>query len=800
MKALLIAEKPDLMRKVQAAYKNRGFKDYIFFMSFHGHVMQLYQPDDYKEEWKTWSLDTIPLIPEKFKYKAADKDTVNKIKEEIKNGGYDYLINCCDPDREGQHIFYSFYETIGCKLPVKRMWHADLTEDELIRALNNMEDDLHTPRLANMKEASKLRAQMDWEVGMNASRILSIKRHSLTRIGRVMTPTFKILADREEAIRNFVPKTTYGIEADFREGYRGELYTKNDDGNTVARYDKKDDAENKLKDINGKGKILNIEENEVKEKAPQLPSIADLQMSANKMYGFTLNKTLSLVQSLYEKKIVSYPRTDCCYITSAIAKDFSKILSTLSGHADFNNYIKDISQSRLQEIANDKRYVNDKKVTAHYAIIPTGFDFEDKLLTADEKTIFELIAKRFIAIFLAPYRTLKTKIETDVKNNLFVTHGTKILDLGYKCLYKDDDNNEDNSIKANLRIGDTVDVDKAEIVEHVSKPLPRYTDATLLSAMINAGNLIEDKELANVLKGDKKVKDSGGIGTPATRAAIVEKIISPINTKTSSYYLAKRKGKTFEVTDEGLSLAKDIADYEISSPELTAIWEQKLREVEDGKLSVDKFHEDMIDFTKKMSDELMKAKYHEVAAANSQAEFLDARCPICGGRIKQTAKYYLCENYSKDGGCKFVIGRNFLGANLAEKDVVALCNGKNTKELKMKSTKTNKEFKASLMFDKNTQKIAFVFNSPSAKETSYKCPVCGGELKERDGKNGKYLSCDNKDFFMSLKIAGHKLTKGDIGKLLKGETVGPYEDFVAKSGKNFKAKLKLEGKDIKFEF
>lgn len=801
LKALLIAEKPDLMRKVKEAYTNRGFKDTIYFASFHGHVMTLLQPHEYNESWEKWSLETLPMIPDNFRYKAADTKTVNDLKKLIKEGNFDYLINCCDPDREGQHIFYSFYDSINCKLPVKRMWHADLTEDELIRALNHMEDDLNTPRLSNMKDASKLRAQMDWLVGMNASRIVSIKRKSVSRIGRVVTPTFKILATRELAIKNFKPVTTYGVEALYTEGFKGEYVAlKKDETNKTeaVRFPSKSDAEKFINSLSNTGKIVSVDSVKNTEKAPQLPSIADLQMMANRMYGYTLDKTLALVQSLYEKKIVSYPRTDCCYVTQAIANDFGKILKSLQNVSGLESFVSSISNTDIERLKKDKRYVNDAKVTAHYAIIPTGFSFSENLLTYDEKVIFELIAKRFISIFMNPCLTEKTYVRVDVNGELFESYGAVVLDRGYKALYGS--GAEDNTLPK-VEKGQVLNVSNFECVEHVSKAPARYTDATLLNAMINAGSLIEDEELSAVLSGDSKVKDSGGIGTPATRAAIVNKIVEPIKKKDgSTYNLAERKGKSFFVTEEGLRLAESLNDFTISSPELTAIWEQKLREVEDGSLTKTQFIDDMHGYIKKMTEELMNGDYGVVDSAQgtSSGNFIDgATCPYCGGKIKQSAKYYYCEHYAKEGGCNFILKKELNGAKITEPMVKDLCNGKTTKQVKMISEKSGKQFMCGLKVNTEAKKIEFAFDT----ETKYTCPNCGKKIVQKTSPKGvKYYTCEGGDLSFMANIAGHKLTASEIKDLLAGKEIGPFDDFVAKSGKNFPAKLQVLKDKVIFNF
>ena len=703
MKALLIAEKPDLMRKIKDAYKAKGFKDTIDFMSFHGHIMELYQPQDYKEEWSKWNLATLPMLPEKFKYKPMDKKTYSELKKALQSKEYDYVINACDPDREGELIFYSFYEYTGCKLPVKRIWHSDLTEKELIRALNNMEEESKSLRLINLKNASKLRAQFDWLVGMNATREVSIKRNSLTRIGRVMTPTFKILTDREKEIRDFVSTTNYGIEIDFDLGYRGELNDIVDGKYKPTRFKDKLFADMFKDKLVSNGKVVDIIKTTETQQTPQLPSLADIQVMANKRYGFTLDKTLDLIQSLYEKKMCSYPRTDCCYVTEEVAKSFEDTLGKLSkNNLDYTTLISKLKPADINKTRGAERFVNDAKVTAHYALIPTG---EFSGITPDEQKIYDLICRRFIAIFYPNCEINKSKVITKINDSLFVTNGTSIKVNGFREVLQA---SSTDVILPILSIGDKTVSNKKETVEHVSKPPQRYTDATLLKAMINAGNLIEDKELSSVLKGDSKVKDSGGIGTPATRASIVDKLVQEIKTKSGTIQLAYRKDKVFYVTDAGLEMIKPLNDKVIASPELTAIWEDKLNQVEQGKINATMFITDMNKFVKDLCNDLNSLRYETSNFEKaSETPSLDANCPVCGNPIKDTGKYYMCTDYPN---CKFIVGHDYWGIKITKTDIKNMCTGKTSSSKKMKS-KDGKEYHAFLKYNPETLKIEREFDN-----------------------------------------------------------------------------------------
>lgn len=774
MKALLIAEKPSLMRAVQGAYKKGGFKDQIDFFALHGHIMTLKNAEDYNPDWKKWKKEDLPLIPPKFAYKVNDNTTASELKKKLKENNYDYLINCCDPDREGQHIFYSIYETLGLNLPVKRMWHNDLTDQELLRALNSMEDDLNTPRLKKLKEASKLRAQMDWLIGINSTRALSLQRGSVTRIGRVMTPTLKIIVDRELAIKNFKQIKSYGVEADFSEGYRGEMWDKE-----PVRFDDKNKALEAIKTLPREGVITSIETKKNETKAPRLPSLGDVQTEANRRFGFSLEKTLSMVQELYEANLCSYPRTDCPYVTEEIARDFDKIIAAIKDVDEVKTFTN-IDKKDIARIRKDKNYVDNSKVTAHYALIPTSQKPYSAKISDDARKVYGLICQRFIAIFLKAYTIEKTKVIAKVGDKDFYSEGNKILEKGWKELYGVDKFTE----LPQLKKGQKVTVKKVEHVEHESKAPSRFTDASLLQAMINAGNYVEDKDLAKVLKGDKNVKDSGGIGTPATRSAIVEKLVTT--------GMIVRKSKYFYASDESIKLMEEIGKLKITSPELTAIWEQKLLAIENEEKTVKEIGTELLAYTRELTNELLGMNVSKSVPGTNK---LNARCPVCGEEVKAGKDYYFCSNYKK--GCNFIFGKDYFGTKISEKDAENICSGKKT-ALKKITSKTGKKYTGKLYYDKENSKLAVSLETTEPKETKLECPYCGGKMVKKKGQYGEYLSCEGGDFQLGLDFRGKKLTETELSKLFAKGEVGPLT-FKSKAGKDYQATVTLFEKKIEYK-
>lgn len=781
---LMISEKPSLQASTKAVYDK--FKNEIpyeiDFVPFAGHVVGLSMPEDYNPDWKKWNLADLPIIPEKFFYKVA-KEKMRLYKEaadKIKNGNYDYICNNCDPGREGQLIFHAFLSTLKCKIPpLKRMWALDPTEDSVKEALIHMRDETE-PSLQGMTDASFLRSYFDWLVGMNFSRAVSIPIYQKINLGRVMTPTLKIVVDRELEIRNFVPKDFWQLEANF--GAYSGLYF--DDTGIVNFYDQ-NDAQKTLNQVGKQGTIINVEKKTTKSFAPRLHSLADLQSEANELFGYTMNKTLNLVQSLYEKKLLSYPRTDSSYLTSALAKGFPKMLKPLLSIQSLQNEVQAVlnNQTLLQEVANNKSYVDDKKVSDHYAITPTGIVPDFAKLTQDEINIYETVAKRFLAIFLPPEITDRTTIVTESNGLKFRTTGKIVKDPGYTRIYN---KQSKDVVLPDVNKGDIYDVIGVQLNQGKTKPPARYTDKTLGNIMENVARLVEDDEMKLILK-EKK-----GLGTPATRGSIVDKLVE--------LKMIERKKKNFYATDYGISIIQSLHGQDIIQPELTATWESKLGDVEKGKLTKNQFYQEMLQYIKDETNKLTNMKANIVGGATGKGGEKKeiGTCPICGGKVIESAKYFLCENYKKS--CTLIIGKTYFNAKLTATEVKKLLNGKETKELSMSND--TKQWKAKLVFDSEQKKIVFASNKNSSNGGEVKiigtCPTCGGNVRETD----RFFLCEHyKDkchTCIPKEVNGVKLTKKDIETLLKGEWLEPKE-FTWKSGKKGKAKIRFNGK-IEYDF
>lgn len=776
MKALCICEKHSLMKEIKNVYDKINFKDHIDFVALHGHCLTLCHPEDYDPKYKNWNKNLLPIFPEKWKYKPIDKELVKDINNKIKCNSYDYLINATDSEREGQNIFYSLYSYLNLKLPVKRIWLNDLNFLPIKYAIENMRDDLNEPFLRNLTVAAKCRAYSDWLVGMNFTRATGIK------IGRVKTPTLEILYKRELEIRNFKPETHYEMKAD-----AGFLLSNDLEFNTEKEckdYIEKNICKG-LKNVDGL--VTKYESKESREYAPLLFSLGELQSEANKAYGFTLKETLDIAQSLYEKKITTYPRTDCPYLPSGDAQRIPDMIDILKDIVDM--------KVKLTTTSIPSRYVDDSKVQAHGAIILTGFSFDMSDLEDNEQKIVILIAKRILATLMGPIITNKTKVEVDISDHIFKGNGTLVIDEGFSALY--------SSTKKNIKIPLLREKQAIEIysVEPIGKTTTcpnRYNDSTLVKSMINIGNTLSDKEKA-ILKG---TGDQGGIGTPATRAAIVESLLE--NNKNSEPWV-KRSKKAFYVTETGMTVAEKLKNYSFASASLTADWEEKLSKIVDGKYDQKDYNDDLNKYITEQTEELKKMENNTSNFNNS----LNCICPKCGGKMHVGKFNYYCENKVNES-CDFAVSKDFNGASITEKDIEDICAGKQTRVLKMHSKTKNKDYNARLYFNNDNQSIAFSFDNTSEKSNkenqgknssggTLKCK-CGGNIKLHKGQYGEFYSCDNCDKKVSKVYRGKNLSDSDVTKLFNNKKVAA--EFMKKdnSGK-YKGKIFLNADNkIEFEF
>lgn len=682
MRALLIAEKPSLMRDIQKVYKKMSLPYEIDFAAFVGHVVELKEPHEYHAEWKKWSLDMLPMMPVKYEFRV--KKSAYKVFKDIetllKTNEYDFLINACDAGMEGENIFYSFYKKTGCKLPVKRFWTSQTTDPAIRHALEHLIDE-NDILIKNLRNAAMYRMIFDWLVGLNLTRAATVKGGRTIKIGRVMTPTLAIVVKRELEIRHFVPVPYFQLELDFGD-FKALWY---DPAAKTNKFETIEAAQAVRRKLTETAYVAAIETERKTLFAPSLHSLLELQKEANKFFGFTSSETLKIAQSLYEKKLITYPRTESKHLPTAFAKAISGNLKAAASVPHFTQVANAVlnNQSHIQKVIHSKRYVDDKKLTDHHAITITDVPLGRKSLTPGEAKIYDLIVKRLLAIFLPPYIVDKTNVTLLCGKEEFKANGHIVIDKGYTVLYDSHRKKEEKPLPM-MKEGDTLTVLAHQILSKMTEPPPRYTDSTLLDAMFHAGRFVEDKKLQAILK------DAEGIGTSATRAEIIEKLLS--------IGMMSREGKSLAATDFGIDVITSLGDHDVVSPVLTAIWSKKLKDIVDGTLDSGQFYGEMKQFIQGTTDRM---KNLEMAVPDKQVVVVGS-CVSCGEQVVEGFKGYNCSNK----GCKFFISKTLMKGKITPTDMKKLLAGKETRDIRF-TWKSGKKGKAKLKLV--GEKLEFVF-------------------------------------------------------------------------------------------
>ena len=770
---LLLAEKPSVMRDIQATYNSHRseFKDDIEFGAFHGHLLELISPDKYDEKYKQWRADTLPILPAVFQYEPTDKASCDRILDRIKAGHYDALVNSCDAGREGEHIFFSFYEHFGLTLPVLRFWASDTTEATILKTLKNL---LPESQFEGYREAAKLRAQMDWLVGMNFTRAATIASNKKINIGRVMSPTLKMIVDRENAINNFVPQNFYELHCNFKAAageYDGVYLIPPD--NRQTRFEKEAEAKAIAKALGKDGFVKSVIGKKEETKAPTLYSLTELQKDASKYFGYTADKTLAIAQNLYERwKVTTYPRTECRVLPTAIVPEIPKHIAPIF-ETPLKVYAQAITKADIDRATKGKDYVDNAKLTDHFAIIPTTEKPRLSAMTPEEQNVYLLVCKRFLSIFMPPYVVEKTTIITDVGGSLFKTLGKVEVDKGFGVLYT---SKAKDTVLPPVKNGDKVNVTKTELTSGQTSPPQRYNTSTLLDAMQYAGNFVSSAESRKILK------EIAGIGTTATRAEIIKKL--------QTVGMVEFKKNVFIPTEFGMQVIDIIGDQNFCSPQMTADWEEKLQGIEDGSYKGD-FKTDMTQYITDETAHLLEEK--------KNLSYLDrktiGKCPCCGKNITVGKNYYMCADYKN--GCSFIIPKEYFGATISESEMTQMLKGKATKEKTF--TVNGKSVKSVL--DLNDGKLYPNYQQAVDKGVIIgKCPCCGGDIYE--SKN--FYLCVNRDvkgctFMIKKELSGASISATDVKNLLTGKAIGPKQ-FTWKNGKTGAASVYLDGHDLKFKF
>jgi DNA topoisomerase III len=741
MKTLIIAEKPSVGRDIAGALdgvfqkrmladlnqKKKAAKDEPTFLESDdyvitwavGHLVQLAEPDEYDEKWKKWRMADLPIVPpDGFKLVPRDaksKKQLKLVEALLKREDIDRVVNACDAGREGELIFAYLYEAVlgtpptspEAPKPVERLWISSMTK----QAIRDGFDQLRPgAQLEPLESAARARSEADWLVGMNATRAATIRGRAwvggVVSLGRVQTPTLAIIVSREREIQAFVPEPYWLVHASFDPRYEGLWFdpVKADDKDTPTGQEtwlkEAARAEEIVTKVSGKtGTVESVERKEQSERAPLLYDLTSLQRDANRRFGFSARRTLQAAQSLYEgKKAITYPRTSSRWLSGDLVPQLKPTAETLVDIPEYETAARFVL--RLEQLPLG-RVVNDAKVDDHHAIIPTDVEHDLSEFSPDERRIFDLVARRFLAVFHPPARYARTTVVTLVEDERFRTRGKVTLEAGWRGVYgvEADAEKEEDPESAELpplEKGQQVKVVSAESEAKETRPPPRYTEATLLSAMETAGKLVDDEELREAMK-------ERGLGTPATRAETIETLIR-------REYI-ERVGKDLAPTPKGLQVITMLEENKLTSPELTGDWEKRLRDIEHEKGEKEDFIKGIEEFTAatvKAIEALDKEKLRP-----ERVEL--GLCPRCGAEtgeiIRENAKAYGCTSWKsrEETGCGFVIWKRVAGRTLTPEVARQLLEEGKTKEvLSGFRSRAGKPFRARLVLN-DEGKVEFEF-------------------------------------------------------------------------------------------
>jgi DNA topoisomerase-3 len=686
-KTLVIAEKPsvgqDLARVLKGPFqKHEGLlegPEHVVTWAV-GHLVQLAEPDEYDPKFKRWRMEDLPIVPEHFKLVVRDERSrkqMTVVSKQLGREDIGEVVNACDAGREGELIFAYLYEKAKGKKPVRRLWLNSMTGvamKEAFAALRPAEE------FAKLEQAARSRSEADWIVGMNATRAATIRLRSsfdgAVSLGRVQTPTLAIVARREEEIRAFTPEPYWLVHATFEatdgRSYRGRFHESRGGAGELRgpRLATEAEAEAIVAACRERrGAITLLEKKEQREKAPMLYDLTSLQREANNRYGFSAKRTLAAAQRCYEEhKALTYPRTNSRYLTTDMVAEIKPIAELVGAHAEYRRAAEYVTGLDLLPLA---RVVNDAKVTDHHAIIPTRSEHKPEKMGADDKRIYDMVVRRFLGVFHPDAVFENTRVETTVPapdadrtasvpapdgggegGHVFRTRGKLLLVPGWRGVYevlaadgsaKSEEEEDADQQLPRLERGEEVDTIHIASERKETKPPRRYSDASLLGAMETAGKLVEDDELREAMK-------DSGIGTPATRSAIIERLIQVA-------YL-ERDARALVATEKGLNVIRLLNAHPLTSPGLTGSWEHRLGKIERGEDSREGFMSDIAGFADETVRELDQ-KLKDVRIPRAKL----GPCPVCGREITENRKGYSCWS-REDPGCGFVIWKSKAGKQL----------------------------------------------------------------------------------------------------------------------------------------
>lgn len=637
MKTLVIAEKPsvarDIARVLGCSKKENGALEgnkYIVTWAL-GHLVTLKDPEDYDKKYKEWNMAVLPMMPEKLQIKVIPQTgkQYHAVTTQLARKDVNEIVIATDAGREGELVARWILDKAHNQKPCKRLWISSVTDKAIREGFANLKD---AKEYDNLYRAAVSRAEADWLVGINATRALTCKYNAQLSCGRVQTPTLAMIAQREQEIREFVPKPYYTVTA----AAGGVVYTWKDEKSGDTRIS---DLE-KAKQIAEKAKryplvLQNVEKKKKQKEAPLLYDLTELQRDASARFGYSAKQTLNLMQSLYEThKVLTYPRTDSRYLTKDIVPTLKERLDAVS----IGPYKALAQQAKRSPLNGKLFFVNDAKVSDHHAIIPTEQYVQLSALSNEERRIYDLVVRRFLAVLLPPCVYEETVIQASIEKECFTARGKRMVEKGWQEAYEDNRYDEEDEAKEEVReqnlplleAGMKIGQPKISLREGKTKPPARFTEGTLLSAMENPVRYMENRDSSLV----KTIGEAGGLGTVATRADIIEKLFRS--------FLLEKKGNEIYLTSKARQLLK-LVPADLKKPELTASWEMQLNDIAKGKKRRDVFMKEIRSYTVELIDEI---KTEEGTFRHDN--LTNKKCPNCGKRLLavngKNAKLLVCQD------------------------------------------------------------------------------------------------------------------------------------------------------------
>ena len=608
---IVLAEKPSVGREIARVLKCKNNKGsyiegngYIVTWAL-GHLVGLMDPEGYGDKYKKWSMETLPMLPKPMKLTVLKKTSkqYNEVKKQLLRNDVDEIIIATDAGREGELVARWIIDKSGVRKKIKRLWISSQTDKAIMDGFKNLKDGR---AYDNLYKAAVCRAEADWLVGLNVTRALTCKYNAQLSAGRVQSPTLAMIVNREDEIKNFKPEDYYNLKALTD---RFTLSWVSPKGNTNIF--KEEVAKSILdKTKNSTGEVVDITKSRKKKYSPALYDLTELQRDANRIWGYSAKQTLNIMQRLYENyKLLTYPRTDSRYISSDILPTIPDRLKGIS----VGEYRVYADRLLKQGVKGNKSFVDNSKVSDHHAIIPTEEKLNLGILSSEEKNIYNLVVKRFLSVMLPPYEYEQTTIKVNINGEIFLAKGNTTLEKGWKALYQREDLDDEEGTQElpTLNVNDKVNIRKIELIKKQTTPPGRFNEGTLLSAMENPHKYINvGKDAA------KTLGETGGLGTVATRADIIEKLFNS--------FVIEKRGKDIYPTSKGIQLI-ELVPEELKSPLLTAKWEKDLEDISKGKANDKAFIENMKGYATSLVEDVKKGttKFHHDNQTGK-------KCPNCG--------------------------------------------------------------------------------------------------------------------------------------------------------------------------